>query len=62
MNNKIKGKLNQVKGGIKTKVGKMTDNNKLQIEGTMDKVVGKTQEISGNIKEAVIDIKKKLTK
>ena len=60
MNNK--GKLNQVKGGIKTKVGKMTDNNKLQVEGTMNKVVGKTQEISGNIKEAVIDIKKKLTK
>lgn len=62
MNNKIKGKLNQVKGGIKTKVGKLTDNNKLQIEGTMDKFVGKTQEISGNIKEAVLDIKKKLTK
>lgn len=62
MNNKIKGKLNQVKGGIKTKVGKMTDNNKLQVEGTMNKVVGKTQEISGNIKEAVIGIKKKLTK
>lgn len=60
MNNK--GKLNQVKGGIKTKVGKMTDNNKLQVEGTMNKVVGKTQEISGNIKEAVIGIKKKLTK
>ena len=60
MNNK--GKLNQVKGGLKTKVGKMTDNNKLQVVRTMNKVVGKTQEISGNIKEAVIGIKKKLTK
>ena len=60
MNNK--GTLNQVKGGLKTKVGKMTDNNKLQVVRTMNKVVGKTQEISGNIKEAVIGIKKKLTK
>lgn len=62
MNDKNKGKLKQVKGGIKTKVGKLTNNNKLQIEGMLDKALGKTQEITGNIKESVHDVAKKIKK
>jgi uncharacterized protein YjbJ (UPF0337 family) len=62
LNDKAKGKFNQVKGGVKVEIGKLTDNNKLQAEGMVDKVVGKAQEIKGNVKDTVIDIKKKLTK
>lgn len=62
MNDKVKGKFNQAKGKIKTKVGKMTDNNKLQGEGMVDSVIGKAQEIKGNIKEAIIDTKNKIKK
>ena len=59
MNDKAKGKLNQTKGAIKTKIGNLTDNNKLKSEGMVDTIVGKTQEISGNIKESVNDATKK---
>lgn len=62
MNDKAKGKFKQTKGAIKMKIGELTDNNKLKSEGMADKVVGKTQEISGNIQESINDVKKKLKK
>ncbi len=62
MNDKAKGKLNQTKGAIKTKIGNFTDNNKLKSEGMVDTIVGKTQEISGNIKESINDLTHKHTK
>jgi len=62
MNDKAKGAYNQTKGAIKTKIGNLTDNNKLKAEGMVDTVVGKTQEISGDIKEAINDAAHKLTK
>ncbi|HAM63759.1 MAG TPA: CsbD family protein [Erysipelotrichaceae bacterium] len=62
MNDKVKGKINQTKGAVKTKIGNLTDNNKLKAEGLADTVVGKTQEISGNIKQSVKETKRKLKK
>jgi uncharacterized protein YjbJ (UPF0337 family) len=53
MNDKTKGQYNQAKGAIKTKVGNLTDNNKLKAEGLVDTIVGKTQETTGNIKESI---------
>jgi uncharacterized protein YjbJ (UPF0337 family) len=53
MNDKTKGKINQAKGAIKTKIGNLTDNNSLKAEGLVDTIIGKAQETSGNIKESV---------
>ncbi|MHC1735334.1 MAG: CsbD family protein [Erysipelotrichaceae bacterium] len=62
MNDKVKGKINQTKGAVKTKIGNLTDNNKLKIEGLKDTVIGKSQEISGDIKQSVKETKRKLKK
>lgn len=63
---KIKAKLDQVKGGIKQVVGKVTENKKLEAEGMVEKTIAKGQEIVDDIKEgserAVDSIKKALDK
>lgn len=43
----IKGKAKQIKGTIKTKVGQLINNNKLQQEGLLDSSEGKLQENVG---------------
>jgi len=43
----IKGKWNQLKGEIKKKWARMTDDDLLEVEGDMDKVSGRIQERSG---------------
>jgi uncharacterized protein YjbJ (UPF0337 family) len=50
---KMKGKWNQLKGEIKRKWGKVTDNDLLEAEGNVDKLVGTIQERSGEQKEAI---------
>jgi len=50
---KMKGKWNQLKGEIKRKWGKVTDNDLLEAEGNLDKLVGTIQERSGEQKEAI---------
>lgn len=62
MNDKVKGKINQTKGAVKTKIGNLTDNNKLKVDGMKDTIIGKTQEISGNIKQSVKETTRKLKK
>ncbi len=63
---KIKAKLDQVKGGIKQVVGKVTENKKLEAEGMVEKTIAKGKEIIDDIKEgsegAVDSIKKALDK
>lgn len=63
---KIKAKLDQVKGGIKQVVGKVTENKKLEAEGMVEKTIAKGKEIVEDIKEgsegAVDSIKKALDK
>lgn len=63
---KIKAKLDQVKGGIKQVVGKVTENKKLEAKGMVEKTIAKGKEIVDDIKEgsegAVDSIKKALDK
>ncbi|MCO4585132.1 CsbD-like protein [Streptococcus infantarius subsp. infantarius] len=63
---KIKAKLDQVKGGIKQVVGKVTENKKLEAEGMVEKTIAKGKEIVDDIKEGsegtVDSIKKALDK
>ena len=49
----MKGKWTQVKGEIKRKWGKVTDDDLLVAEGNMDKLVGTIQERSGDQREAI---------
>lgn len=56
---RIKGTAEQVKGSIKEAVGKVTGNDKLQVEGQADKLAGKTQDQVGKAKDAARDAFKK---
>jgi uncharacterized protein YjbJ (UPF0337 family) len=48
MNNEIlKGRWNQVKGDIRSKWGKITDDDLTQIQGDAQKMIGKLQERYG---------------
>lgn len=55
---KIKGSLHEVKGAIKEKVGKVTDNCCLEAKGKAEKLIGKAQHCTGNAEEAVENLKK----
>jgi len=50
---KAEGKLHEVKGNVKEFVGKVTDNPKLQAEGTGEKIAGKAQVKVGEIKQVL---------
>jgi uncharacterized protein YjbJ (UPF0337 family) len=52
-NDRIKGKWHQLKGEIKRKWGKVTDDDLTEAEGNMEKLVGKIQERSGERREAI---------
>ena len=43
----LKGRWNQVKGDIRTKWGKLTDDDVMQIQGDAQKMIGKLQERYG---------------
>ena len=47
----LKGQWKQLEGAVKTKWGKLTDNDLTQISGQYDKVVGKLQERYGYQRE-----------
>ncbi|MEX1021326.1 MAG: CsbD family protein [Litorilinea sp.] len=47
----IKGQWNQLKGEVKQKWGKLTDDDITQIEGSYDKLVGRIQERYGYARE-----------
>jgi uncharacterized protein YjbJ (UPF0337 family) len=48
----MKGKWNQLKGNVKKRWGKLTDDDMDRIEGERDVLVGKIQERYGHSKEA----------
>jgi len=52
-NDRMKGKWHQLKGEIKRKWGKVTDNDLTEAEGNMEKLVGKIQERTGERREAI---------
>ena len=55
----IKGRVEQAKGSIKEATGKVVGNEKLQAQGKVDKVAGKTQATYGDVKADVKDAVKK---
>ena len=50
---KVKGMANEAVGNVKQGVGKVTDNDKLQVEGKAQELKGEGQQAVGNAKEAV---------
>lgn len=50
-NDRIKGKMDDLKGDIKNKVGKLTDDKGLQGEGLIDKAKGKVENAFGKLKD-----------
>jgi uncharacterized protein YjbJ (UPF0337 family) len=51
--NEIKGKVHQVKGTIKKKLGQLTDNPKLEIEGATESFAGRLQHKLGQMQKVV---------
>ena len=50
---KVEGTGHEVKGALKEGVGKLSDNPRLQAEGTVEKIVGKVQRASGEVKKII---------
>ena len=51
----MKGKFKQLSGEIKRKWGQITDDDLKQAQGSMEKLVGKIQERSGDQRQAIED-------
>ena len=50
---KAEGTLHEVKGKVKEVAGKITDNPKLEAEGTAEKIAGKVQGKVGDVKKVL---------
>ncbi|WP_407315534.1 CsbD family protein [Pseudomonas sp. nanlin1] len=50
---KIKGVANEAAGNVKQGVGKVTGNEKLQVEGAIQEKKGEAQQTVGKVKDAV---------
>ena len=57
----IKGTADKAKGAVKDAVGGLTGDDKLQAEGKMDKAKGTARQVAGDVKDAVRNIKDRLT-
>jgi len=55
MKDKAEGAAHDAKGTIKEKVGQVTNNPRLEDEGTAEKIGGKVQKKVGDIEKAVGD-------
>ncbi len=53
---RIKGKMDDIKGRVKRQAGEWTDNEKLQGEGAADQLKGKTENLAGRAKDAGRDV------
>ena len=53
--NKVKGKLHVVKGGVKEMVGRTTNNPRLEVEGALEKVAGKIQKKIGQLEKQLVE-------
>jgi uncharacterized protein YjbJ (UPF0337 family) len=47
----IKGRVNEAKGKVKEVVGRIADDNELELEGNVQKNAGKVRVAVGNLKE-----------
>ena len=50
---RLKGKWNQIKGELKKKWGKLTDDDLTYSEGQLEKMMGRIQERTGEKKEEI---------
>jgi uncharacterized protein YjbJ (UPF0337 family) len=53
MKDKVEGAFHETKGKIKEVAGKISDNPKLEAEGTGEKIAGKVQEKIGEVKKVL---------
>jgi len=51
----IKGKVEKAKGYVKEKTGELTGNEKLEAEGSAERLAGKARETLGKAKDKVKD-------
>jgi len=51
----VKGRVEEAKGHIKEATGKAVGNERLEAEGKVDQLSGKTQKNYGDVKEKVAD-------
>ena len=58
---KLKGKANEIAGGVRREVGDATDNEGMEAEGTEQQYKGKAQGAIGDIKDKAEDLKDKVT-
>jgi uncharacterized protein YjbJ (UPF0337 family) len=49
----VAGKIHELKGTVKETVGKVTDNPKLESEGTAEKISGKIQKKVGEVEKVL---------
>jgi len=50
---KVEGKFHEMKGTVKEKAGKLTNNSRSQARGKVEKAAGKVQEKVGRVKKAL---------
>jgi uncharacterized protein YjbJ (UPF0337 family) len=58
---RIKGKVDDIKGRVKRQVGEWTGDAQAQDEGIMDQAKGKTQNAWGKVKDSAKDLKDEIT-
>ena len=58
--NRVQGAWDKAKGAVKEGVGKATGDEKMQAEGTADKMAGKTESAVGGAKDTVRDAADKI--
>jgi uncharacterized protein YjbJ (UPF0337 family) len=49
----VKGKLKQLRGEIKRKWGRMTDDDLMETEGSLEKMIGRIQERTGERRDEI---------
>lgn len=54
---RVKGKIEDIKGRVKRQAGEWTGNERLQDEGAMQQAKGKVQNAWGKVKDAARDVK-----
>jgi uncharacterized protein YjbJ (UPF0337 family) len=55
---RIKGAADQAKGAMKDAAGKVMGDSKLQTEGKLDKLKGKTESVIGGAKDSIRDLRR----
>lgn len=60
-NDKVKGKANEMVGGVRRKTGEMTGNESMEAKGAAQQMKGKGQGMVGSARDKVSDLKDKVS-